>query len=341
MNTKPGRVTALAVALVSLGILPLPAVTFTIDAPSPSVGVIGSQNDLYNPGAIPVIPGFGGPGIEVDAISYGRTGAPVMEIFFSVAPGAIGVPGTAVSGEGTGFSGVPLTVADEGTDVFYSTGTGFNLQVWDGNGVVAFPPTPGSPSPPLGLIEPPAPGAPGVFDNVDGLDMRLGPVVLPMLGPSIFWSVDVATAVGAPPYVGLGATAADIFWSPAIPGYSAAPVMYAPAAMIGLLLGDNIDALVYFEDGIGGPSPGDIILFSLAPGSPTLAALGGASPADILVTSPGMLAPGFYLPAGALGLTPMDNIDALDIIPEPGGVTLAILASAGFLLGRRRKTIVA
>lgn len=198
---------------------------------------------------------------------------------------------------------------------------------------MAFPLTPGAPSPPLGLLEPPF----GIDDNVDGLDMRLGPVVLPALGPSIFWSVDMATAGAVPPYVGLGATAADIFWSPPIAGYSIAPVIYAPAAMIGLLLGDDIDALVYFEDGLGGPSPGDIILFSLAPGSPTLAALGGASPADILVTSPFMPAPGLFLLSGALGLTPVDNLDALDVIPEPDCVIFATLAGLGFVLRRRRK----
>ena len=105
--------------------------------------------------------------------------------------------------------------------------------------------------------------------------------------------------------------------------------------MLGLGALDDMDALVYFEDGTPGPTPGDAVLFSLAAGSPTLGLL-GASPADILITGPGFL-PGIFAPAGAIGLLPTDELNALDfIIPEPGTSAMLILALFGTIRRRRR-----
>lgn len=111
-------------------------------------------------------------------------------------------------------------------------------------------------------------------------------------------------------------------------------VLLLPAAAIGLTPGDDIDALVYIEDGVPGPSPGDTILFSLTPGSATLALL-GASPADVLAASPGGV-PGVFAPAGALALLTTDNIDALDVVPEPSQTLLFGTALLGLALRRRR-----
>jgi len=256
-----------------------------------------------------------GAGYEVNAISYGHV-LPLgpLTYFFSVSRGSVGLPGSAVAHE--------AAFSDQAADIYVSTGAGTNFQFRDGNGAIANPLTPGAPSPPLGLLEPTT--LPG--DNVDGLDLRV-------IGPMVYWSVDAATAL----VYGAGYTAADIFMAPAVPGYSAAPgVPYASAATLGLLAGDDIDAMVYFEDGIAGASPGDLILFSLAQGSPTLGL--GFTAADILSTSPGAAAPVLHLSALQLGLLPGDDeLDALDVIPEPASWLMLGTALFGCSLWRRRR----
>ena len=311
-------------AFLGLGALCAQAATYSIDASGP----LRFEDDLFNPGPGMAYSGSGAPGIEVNAMSYGRTGQIGSTIHFSVASGAVGAPNTAVNGEATGFTGAAGSIGDESADVFSSAGGGSNVQIWDGDGVVAFGGTPGAPAPPLGLAEPKA-------DNVDAYDARTTAPSLPNLGASIFFSVDPATAAG--PYG--GSSSADIFMMPAIPGYSIPPSVppppYAAAAQLGLQLSDDIDALVYFEDGTPGPTAGDVVFFSLAPGSPTLAGL-GASPADILSTSPGAGTPVPFMPASALGLTPGDDLNALDVVPEPTFSVLLVLALAAGCALRRR-----
>jgi len=73
---------------------------------------------------------------------------------------------------------------------------------------------------------------------------------------------------------------------------------------------DDLDAMYWLSFDASAP-----FFFSLAAGSPTLAAL-GASAADILVSAPGQ-GPQVHLTAAQLGLTAADDIDALD-----GGVAV-------------------
>lgn len=325
-----------ALALLGLSTMSAQAVTYSIDAISHTAGGSPNEDDLMNPGPALAVPGIGVSGVEVDAMSYGRTGSisPLdVEVYFSVTRGSVGLPGTGVAGESL--------FGDHSGDIFVSTLTGSNIQFRDGNGVMINPLTPGAPSPGLGLFEPIPAFPPG--DDVDALDLRLAPVPVPGLGPSIFWSVDPATAGGVGVYVGLGATAADVFWSPALVGYSGVPTVYAPAALLGLLPGDDIDALVWFEDDVGGmgspgPTPDDVAIFSLTPGSPTLAALGylpGTGGADLFITKPGG-AVSVFAPAGALGLLPDDDINALDVVPEPNVLALIGLGAIASTLRRRR-----
>jgi hypothetical protein len=161
-------------------------------------------------------------------------------------------------------------------------------------------------------------------DNVDGLDLQ-------NIGPMVYWSVNAASAA----VYGAGFSAADIFLAQAVAGYSAVPALHLAFNQIGLQLLDDIDALVYFEDGSPGATAGDLILFSLAPGSPTLGM--GFTTADILATSPGALNPWLHLPAAQLGLLPTDdNLDALDVIPEPAAWWMPGTALLGLALRRRR-----
>jgi hypothetical protein len=109
------------------------------------------------------------------------------------------------------------------------------------------------------------------------------------------------------------------------------------------MFGDDIDGMVWFEDDTGGvptpgPSPGDLMIFSLTPGSPTLAQLGyvpGTGGADLFFVRPGG-AVGLFAPAGALGLLPTDDIDGLDVVPEPGVLALFCLCTLSMMLRRRR-----
>lgn len=82
---------------------------------------------------------------------------------------------------------------------------------------------------------------------------------------------------------------------------AAMPTIYATSAQLGLLKTDVIDALCLRDDGNAALNPGDVILFSLRSGSPTLSGSngnypGGAKPGDLI--APG----GVVIPGGTLGL---------------------------------------
>ena len=125
---------------------------------------------------------------------------------------------------------------------------------------------------------------------------------------------------------GLGPAAAylpaDII-SPALP----LGVPWAPAGALSLdLFGpgtDDIDALILQDLGIPGVfDPADFVAFSLTPASATLGAFGaGYAPGggDLLVPDgpdPGPF-PDIFMPAAAFGLAPGDNLDAIEVAPNP------------------------
>lgn len=97
------------------------------------------------------------------------------------------------------------------------------------------------------------------------------------------------------------------------PNTPAGQLLYVEPAVLGLLPTDDIDALIVFEDGLPGFASGaDQILFSLAPGSPTL--LGGFSPGDVF-SSEGFGLFELYSAADRLGLAFTDNLNMLDYVP--------------------------
>lgn len=96
--------------------------------------------------------------------------------------------------------------------------------------------------------------------------------------------------------------------------------VYATATQLGLVNADKIDMLVISDVNPSGASPNgvrdaglDEVLFSLAPGSPTLA-VRGWSPADLLYSRLNGTASRFAT-AASLGLLTGDNIDAGDVGP--------------------------
>jgi hypothetical protein len=267
--------------------------------------------------------------INVDGISLGRPVAEAMAgiigFEFSVDAPSVGAAGTAVFAESA--------AGDHMADIFFSAGAGANFQIFDGDGV----PTPG-PAPSMGLLEA---ATSMLSDDTDGWDARAPGGGLGGPAGGVFFSVDPLT-----PLVGLGyVSPADVHFGVGF-GYDGpgAFVVYAAAGALGLVPGDDIDALVVFDDGDFMFTPGtDVTLFSLTPGSPTLGAL-GSDAASVLFSSG---VPGVLVPSVMLGLLPTDNLDALDvrIIPEPSslamfGIALAMLgiAACGRKLTLRMET---
>jgi hypothetical protein len=151
----------------------------------------------------------------------------------------------------------------------------------------------------------------GYQDNIDAVELDdLDPTGDRVHDVGVYFSLDAAS-----PTLG-GGSGADLFFAP--PG--AVRIPFSAAGNIGLVPGDNLDALVMWDRGaIGWMNPGmDIAVFSLAPGSPSLAGADGVlgtaddySPGDLLVTD----FTGFfciYTRPGQLGMLATDNIDGLD-----------------------------
>jgi hypothetical protein len=130
--------------------------------------------------------------------------------------------------------------------------------------------------------------------------------------------------------------------------------------MLPPLLGNDIDALVVFDNGDNMYQPGvDIILFSLRTNSPYLSANDpitgiALSPGDILIdgTSAQILLgspfprPAILHTAESLGLLTLrsgspqdDELNALDVfVPEPASGVMALLAAMGLIIAARRRS---
>jgi len=317
-----------------LGAASAHAASFSVLAGGP-VGLPG--DDIFNPGPLPVPPAVtpgAGLGIEVDGLHYGHR-IQGGTIFFSVDAPSVGAAGTGVFAESGGL----VFPGDHPADIYVSAGLGGNAQFTDGDGFA----NPGvGVTIPLGLAEPASFG-PGVTEDLDGLDLRLA-------SPTgiVHFSVDAFSAAviyGAP------LSGADVFIAPTVAGYDVpVPAFYAPAPFLGLDMGgfntDDIDALVIIDPALDGMFTGvggvDTVLFSLTPGS---AAFGiaaspyfGLGPDDVLFADTTGAA-GLAIPGFALGLVPgVDNLNALDIVPEPATGVLALVGAlfAATSLRRRR-----
>lgn len=282
-----------------------------------------------------VSPTFFAPGaatVQTDAFTYGRL--TLGDIFFSVSRGTVGLPGTAVFGQATFGAGETAHA-----DVFRGLGgggAGSNALVTDGDGSAG----PISAGPAFGLFE----GLVG-SDDIDALeadDFFGQQYSASIVGPRGFWSVDGGTIAGDPAYAML--SPADIFDLSPFPGVAyPAPGLYATEAALGLVPGDDIDALEVID--VVTPAfgdPGDLVLFSLAPGSPTDITLGttGGSGGDIFAVTPGGI-PTIFRSASDLGLGPGDNINGVTSVPEPGTFGVILMVAAAFAWGLLRKRRIA
>jgi hypothetical protein len=227
---------------------------------------------------------------DIQAVSFGwdfeSSGLPVLQ--FSVDAGSRGLAGTAVRVE------ADCSPAEPQADVFETSLDGANEQDLDGDGLACG----GNNGYGLTLSE----GS--ISDNVDTLERDPCLFVDPNCDGIPDDPILLALAGGSPSLDLLGATGADIL----VAGIEFVPTIWARGSSdLGLVAGDEIDALCVAENGNGAYDDGDRVLFSLAPGSPTLASL-SAGPADLLAPGP----PRVLYPAGALGLETTDNVDALN-----------------------------
>jgi len=231
-----------------------------------------------------------------------------------------------------------------------------NTDVIDGNGLVPF----GGPG--TGLIEPNPPAGGSPFDEGDNLDaVDVDTTAADLFGP-VFFSLDsrfVDPFEGAPANTGTASANGFVGGDVLVSSAGGAPALYAAAVTLGLDTagvedGDDLDALALFDDGELSPDgipffdPSvDAILFSVRRGSTIIGALDSMwglpiEEGDVL-TIPMVAggAPAIFIPAEALGLATArsgmeeygDELDALDVVPEPA--TLVLLAAGALGLLRR------
>jgi hypothetical protein len=273
--------------------------SFTVTGDSPLAASGIGPADVLAAGGIPVIPcsGLGllctdpvtGANDEIASLSYGwdfvATDLPPVQ--FSVDQGSRGAAGTAVRIEAYCVPAQPQA------DVFGTSLDRSNEQVLDGDGAAC-----GSNGGyGLGLTE----GTPS--DNLGNLDRDPCQFVDLNCDGTPENPVFFTLAPGSPSLGLVGAASADILHTS---GGSVPVIWAAGAADLGLRSSDVIDALCVREDGNGVYGPEDEVLFSLAPGSPTLIKL-SAGPADLLRPHP----PRVIYTAAWLGLEATDNVNAL------------------------------
>lgn len=304
------------ILLVPVGASAPVAQVYSVDPDSPLAAAPGgSAANLYLPGpALYTSAGAIGllAGDDIDALSFGFDGDGSLVFNFSTGFATSGalIPGNAVCAEAGTCSPAAPCAPETAADVFNTSGSGTASLRFDGDGV------PGT-APPLGLAECPA-GGPGVQDNVDAFDDLVAPLVEGEPAWRIYFSLAPGspTLAGANPLLPGGAGAADVLVYD--PGQDSVSV-FLSAAELGLLAGDDIDGLsLHVLDGE--------LIFSLSPGSPSLAAAAGictdgCSPGDLLRAA-GTLCGSIPCLAGGLGfasagLAPEDNVDAVDRPSSP------------------------
>lgn len=345
------------------GMIPPPAVVI----PAPALGIIPgpmglAEVDALSYGTDPLLRQLAdlpvGWTFSVDEFAVGMPGVPAPSV---TSEGAFGLMEAAAD---IFLSLVPPFPIPPGP-VLGNTG------LFDGNGGLTPFLGPG-----LNLTEPnpPTPGAirdPG--DNLDAWDID-APPAFPVyfsldsafLDPLEGFPANSATAAAN------GFLGGDVIVTP-VPG--GPPVLYASAFSLGLdlVLGedsDDLDALVLAENGLPGyqPTAGpfswlagtDMLLFSVRRGSALVGVPDGIfgapiSEGDVLVPlGPGVI-PGIFTPAEALGLATIrtgtaaawpgidglvahynDDLDALDIVPEPS-LSWLLLTVPLTWRGRRRR----
>ena len=274
-------------------------------------------------------------GIDLDALSLGRDakllgGNEIYFIRFSVDEYAVGYSGLQTSpsvktespfGESSAsvFTTIRLPDLPVGPQAS-GPWVGQHVLSFDGDGLSAmYGGVSAGLAPGLGLMEPnnANPGAQDTGSHVDALSQQQ---VANLTSVSIYFSLDGSSLDSAHSYVNSGSAG----FQQASPGevlvsQGGQITVYATETSLGLIGGDDLDALVLWENGIPGfqPSDGeytwldgttDMLFFSLRRGSPTLGQLDSGSglpieEGDLLgPPGPGGGAPMILISAESMGL---------------------------------------
>jgi len=308
---------ALVIFVLAAGSVRATSPSFTLGPGSPTLPPIpATAGTVLNPAVVPAPGPLPPPVVGIPAAALGLVAGDVVSgLSFGIGPPAPAVGlkvhfSVDAASAGAVFPPPPATVACEAgggqaqSDVFLSQPFGpalpfLNVLELDGNGFADSPPCAGSGAVGLGLVEPSP-------DDVTGLEMC--PASFVFSGAILTAPVYFTLAPGSPTLGAIPAVPSDILVE-APPGF-APPVIFFPGGALPVAAPcaaappacDAVDALEVFP-------PGPTILFSLAPGSPTLGAC-PASAADIFVNGPPC---SIAIASGALGLLAGDNVDALAV----------------------------
>ena len=298
--------------------------------------------DIAFPGGPPVVVPFSD---DLDAISYTEALGVAIPTDFDFSVDAAPADGGVTVGApiGAGCPVIPSTVTIEAAavppeaqgDMFSTDGLPFgcNIQAMDEAppvGLVAIGPGPGvTPLDDMdALAEFPFAGGPCPLINAGGafscpaFSIATGSAAIGFIAADacIASPADAASILVPPSTVG----AATDCLPGGCPAAPAPPCIAVPSTFLGLIAGDDLDALCWWDangDGVASLPhsytglfgiPGDFYLFSLQPGNAS-----GFSPAALLSSGPGMVLPPFsgpprvVVPPVALGLLAMDNVDGL------------------------------
>lgn len=337
-----------------IGAPPIDAASILVPTPpAPALGPLPAPTVAVPFAQLGIFPPFTWNMPELDALSYG-TAMPLYDngsggwvlaprFHFSVDPWAAGIPGSPAAPNVTSegmlgnreasadvFINLPIPLAPLGPGVTFG-----NTAVLDGNGLAP------SGVPGLGLIEPnpPTPGFPDPGDDLDAFSL-----FNPMW--PVYFSLDAGyiDPLDGPP-ANLGSAPANGFSGAdvvVVPAPFAVPVVWAPAAALGLRPGDDLDALILWENGDGVFTPSkkafdwqfnntDMLLFSVRRGSPIIGRRDSQfgipiEEGDILMPPVGgAVNPGIFIAAEALGLITVrsggsvtgfgDDLNALGLPP--------------------------
>jgi hypothetical protein len=312
----PARVGALTFALAprsrSLSTIPATAADLLRPAGPPGAGPLVAPVVARTAAELNLLPGD-----VIDGLSFFDDAGAADTIYFTVSRGSIGIAGPVTPDVFSEAANVaPGVQPDQSGDIFSAAdpacglAPGVNTQVLDGNGLAPLAPLLCYGGYGIGLAEalgtppPPANDQIGDFDwGAPGRGLFTMLFSLKAGSPSL--------VPGANPRLPGGAEPGDVLLT--VPAPMSTIYVFTPAASLGLISGgpgcappacDDIDALAF----------GVTTLFSLAPGSPTLA-IGPTSPADVFTAGPAP-AP-VAIDHATLGLAAGDDVTGLESVANP------------------------
>ncbi len=333
---------------------PLPIPQFSIDRASPTEGPSAPASAILGkPGPTTLFSGVGlgllSAEDELDDFCYGRSdalqSAPMFLFLFGVDRGSVGAapPDAALAATGRIFNVTDQAARNQAAADLFLTLDAFTLEGCasrkqqrtrsNNNTLVVNQGDTGGVDKDLSPEKAPVQLVPVTQALDEGDAAAYPPGGAKSRNPAVFFTVNRSSpSLLFMPGTPGQQSGADVFRD-ANPEWPGTEELFASAIDLGLMStpsGDDIDALVVFDDGDGVFDPGiDAILFSLTRGSPSLNQ-GLYSPADIFI-SRGTGVFMLFAEAQSLGLLFTDNLDCLEIVPT-SNPSAAVFDHAVFLV---------